>query len=251
MAVVRVGRKAAHADDEAFVQCRGDADRAAELVPDMRLALGDAVDLGFVQGMDLAAALCLLVQRQRDQGELGDDLVAKRAGGEFLQVTAQVPYHAASVTFQISQCLAHLPELFGLGIAADLRRQAPGEASVGLTQLHSDLLCQGHQLHPRPLVKPGIGRAGDILFHDSCVDRHALQTGLIDGPAFAPGRDGLGQQPLDTFLTDPPAPAGQGRRADGKLVLKEDLAGEVLVIGIFHTAGGDRLVRKSERVLEI
>ena len=41
------------------------------------------------------------------------------------------------------------------------------------------------------------------------VHRHALETALIDRPGFAPGLNGLGQEPLDTFFADPFAPARQ------------------------------------------
>lgn len=75
MAIVGVARKAAHADNEAFVQRGGDADLAAELIAHTRLTLGDAVRLGFMQGIDLVAPLGLLMQQLRHQGELGDDPV--------------------------------------------------------------------------------------------------------------------------------------------------------------------------------
>lgn len=46
---MRVAGKAAHANDEALPDDRGEADLGAEFVADPRLALGDAIELGFVQ----------------------------------------------------------------------------------------------------------------------------------------------------------------------------------------------------------
>ena len=63
VAVVGIAGKAAHADDKALIQGRSDADLAAELAADPRLALRDAVHLGLVQGADLVAALRLLMQQ--------------------------------------------------------------------------------------------------------------------------------------------------------------------------------------------
>ena len=57
VAVVRVARKAAHVEHEALDQRRSDGHFAAELITDPRLAFRDAIDPGFVQGVNLVAAL--------------------------------------------------------------------------------------------------------------------------------------------------------------------------------------------------
>lgn len=57
VAVIRVARQGAHANDKALVDGGGDADLGAKFVADACLAFGDAVDLGLVQGVDLVAAL--------------------------------------------------------------------------------------------------------------------------------------------------------------------------------------------------
>ena len=51
MAVVWVAREASGANDKAPIESGGEADLGAEFVSDPRLALGDAVDLGLVQGV--------------------------------------------------------------------------------------------------------------------------------------------------------------------------------------------------------
>lgn len=63
-----------------------------------------------MQGVDLVAAFGVLVEQLRDQGELGNNLVAKRASGNVIEVAAQVPHDPVGVTFQLLQCLAHALE---------------------------------------------------------------------------------------------------------------------------------------------
>ena len=96
-----------------------------------------------------------------------------------------------------------------MGIATNLQRKPRGKSGVGLPQIHPSFLCQFRQLTARPLVKPGVRRIGDVLFHDSRVDGHALGAVLIDDAGLLPGLDRLGQQPFDTLLADPPPPARQ------------------------------------------
>lgn len=64
MNVVRVARKAAHANHNAFVQYGSDADLAAKFIGHSCIALRDAVDLGLMQGVDLVAPLQLLRQHR-------------------------------------------------------------------------------------------------------------------------------------------------------------------------------------------
>lgn len=170
--------------------------------------------------MDLVAAFRFLNQQLRDEGELGDDPVAQRSGGDVVEVTAQVAHDSAGVTLQRLQCLAHPPKRPGMSMAANLQRQPGRQACIALAQLHPGLPRQRRQLRPRPLIKPGVGGVRDVLFHHGRIDCHALEAGVVDGPGFAPGRHGLGQQPVHTFFADPRAPPRQGRRVDGKPVLK-------------------------------
>ena len=88
VAIVRVVGNASHADHNALVQCGDDADLAAKFITHQRLALRDAVHLGYMQGVDLIAPLGLLMQQLRHQGELDDDPVPQVDLGEVLQVAA-------------------------------------------------------------------------------------------------------------------------------------------------------------------
>lgn len=74
------------------------------------------------------------------------------------------------VALQRSQRLAHSPELFRVGIAADPRSQLRGEAGITLPQCKSGLPCQINQLRTRPVIKAGVRRFRDVLLHDRCVN---------------------------------------------------------------------------------
>ena len=90
------------------------ADLGAKLVADPRLALGDAVDLGLVQGIELILALRTLLQQAPDQPERVQRLVAQRAFGNVLQVPAQIPADTADIALELAQGLAHALELPGM-----------------------------------------------------------------------------------------------------------------------------------------
>jgi len=106
---------------------------------------------------------------------------------------------------------------------------------------------------------------GDGLFHDGRVDRHALQARVVNGSGSTTGfvRQGnappgpfqffltLRQQPLNTFFTNPIAPARQRRRVDRRAMLKECLTREVLVAGVLDPSGDHGLVRQPIGGVEI
>ena len=59
------------------------------------------------------------------------------------------------------------------------------------------------------------------------------------------------EQPLDTFLTNALAPSDQRCGINRRLVLKEHLAGEVLVIRVLDPSRDYGFVRKPEGMLEV
>lgn len=73
VAIIWVAGQRPYADDKAFVDCRGDANLGAELIADPGLALGDAIDVGFVQRIDFSTASGGLVQQARDQHQGVED----------------------------------------------------------------------------------------------------------------------------------------------------------------------------------
>lgn len=100
VAVIGIARKAAHADDEALVQRGGDADLAAELIVDPHLAVGDAVDFGLMQGIDIVRVLGALVKQLRHEAELPDDAIPQVVSGDVLQVAAEIPHDPTGVALQ-------------------------------------------------------------------------------------------------------------------------------------------------------
>lgn len=82
-------------------------------------------------------------------------------------MAAQVAHAAARIALHLFQCLAHASELRGMGIATNLQRKSRGKSVVGLSQVYPSLLWQFRQLTARLLVKPGVRRIGDVLFHDT------------------------------------------------------------------------------------
>ena len=90
MAVVWVAGKAPSTNDKAPIESGGEADLGAEFVSDPRLALGDAVDLGLVQGVDLVLALRCLFEQATDQPERLQHPSAQRTFGNVLEVAAKL-----------------------------------------------------------------------------------------------------------------------------------------------------------------
>ena len=82
VAVVWVARKAPSTNDKASIERGGAADLGAEFVTNARLALGDAVDLRLVQGVDLVLALRRLLEQAADQpDENGIEKLGHGSGG--------------------------------------------------------------------------------------------------------------------------------------------------------------------------
>lgn len=107
----------------------------AELVGRTGLALADAFGLGRMEGIQLPAALALL---------LGSDLggARQRQGKRRLDVrvafdlAADVTDQAAQTRAQDAQFSTVAVELLGVGVAPRHHRRAFGNAEVGLPQLH-------------------------------------------------------------------------------------------------------------------
>ena len=145
-----------------------------------------------------------------------------------MQLALDVAHHSACIAFQPTQALAHPLELAGMGITTDLAGQPRRKAGIALAQGKPGVVGELHQAQAGLLVEPRIGGVGDRFLHHGRVHDHRLGAALADDASFAPGLDRLGEQPLDTLLADPPAPAGQRGRVDRWTVLEESLAAEVL-----------------------
>jgi hypothetical protein len=91
----------------------------------------------------------------------------------------------------------------------------------------------------------------DGLLHHGRVHNHLGQAARLDRAGGATCLDGLGQQPLHALFADPAAPAAERGGVNGQPVLKECLAGEVLVVRVLHPAGEDGRIGEAISVLQI
>jgi hypothetical protein len=64
----------------------------------------------------------LLVQKLRDQGELGDDPVPQASRRNIIEMVVQVPQHTTCSALDPFQCFARALELLAMGVTAHLQR---------------------------------------------------------------------------------------------------------------------------------
>jgi hypothetical protein len=166
-------------------------------------------------------------------------------------MSQDVAAHTPDIALEPAQGLAHALELLRMRVAPGLGCQPRSEPRIALPQRHLGRTRQRHQLRSRALVEPRVGRMSNGLLHHRGIHRHALQALLLDRPGCLAGLDRLGEQPLDAFFADPVAPAGERGRVDGRAMLEECLAGEVLVVGVLDPPRDHRIVRQPEGMLQI
>jgi hypothetical protein len=138
-----------------------------------------------------------------------------------------------------------------MGVTPGLHGQARGLAVVVLPQPDAGLPGQRHQGATRFLVEPAVGRVRDGLLHHRGVHRDLGQTARRHRAGGTAGLDGLGQQPLHSLLADAAAPAAERGRMNGRPVLEDRLAGEVLEVRVLDPAGEDGLIGETVGVLQI
>ena len=186
----------------------GDAHLDAELVGPVCLALADALDLGRVQGIDLATALAALLF-QHAPGEI------QRSHERLLQtfVPDDVPLDVADDAAKIDLELAQAPvgafELMGMGVTLVRDQCQLADPSIGLAQAHAELLSQAHQPLARPVQQLGVGREHHRLRLHRGVDHNTGEVGRLH--CFRPGRhcQALLQQRLKLLFPHPLAPTRQ------------------------------------------
>src|SRR3954452_14609157 len=147
----------------------------AELVRRGGLAFADALHLRGMEGIELPAALALLLRADL-RGP------AKREGERFLQcwlalnVAADVAYDPAQAAAQDTQLPLMPPELFGMGVAARHHRRGLGHATIGLPQPDAVPSRQAVEALDGRMKQLGVGREGDGLRLHRGVDRDALEV---------------------------------------------------------------------------
>ena len=75
-----------------------------------------------------------------------------------------------------TQGRTHAPELFGMGIAANLLHQPGRFTVVVLAQMQAALPCCFYQMFTTAFQQGRIGRIGNCLLHDRCIDNYPLHA---------------------------------------------------------------------------
>ena len=151
-----------------------DGDLDAELVGRAGLALADAFDLGGVEGIELPAALALLLRADlAGAGERPSKcLLQCRLADDF---AAYVADDAAEPRAQDAQLPAMAVELLGVGVAARHHGCVLGDAQIGLPQPHRVLHGQAIEPLDRRMQQLGVGRESDRLGLHRGIDRNPGQ----------------------------------------------------------------------------
>jgi hypothetical protein len=106
-----------------------------------------------VERVELALVAGLLCEKAGDEGEMSFDPGAQGVVGDGVQPAGDVAHHAAGVALEGAQPPPHPPELPGMGVAADLLRQARCQAGVALAQVDPRLAGQAREAQAGALVK--------------------------------------------------------------------------------------------------
>lgn len=130
---------------------RRDRDLAAELIGRARLALADAFNLGGMQGIDLVAALAVVLETHamRHRERLGEALPQRLVAGDLAADVADHPAQSDAQEFELAPSAL---ELVGVDIAPDHDCGPLGHPAIALPQLHLVVLGQVHQLFERPVA---------------------------------------------------------------------------------------------------
>jgi len=226
----------------------GDGDLDPELIGLVGFALPDALDFGGMPGIELGAAL-VLVLRADAHG------LAERPGEDRLQprvpfdLARDIPDQPAEAGAQELQLPVGPLELLGMGVALRHLRRALGEPRIGLPQLEAFRLGLGAQLLDRPQHQLGVGWMGHGLGLDRGVDRDPRQVPELERAARMGHPQRLGQERIE-LVPDLLAPVADARALVRELMGEELRPGEILEIGAVDPALADLLVRQPAGLLQ-
>jgi len=154
-----------------------DRDLDAELVGRARLALADALDLGGMEGIELPAALALLLGA--DLGGSREGLV--EGGLEVVlaaDLAADIADQPAEAGAQEAQLAMVAVELLGVGVAAGHQGGALGQPQIGLAK---PLAGQAVEALDGGVHQLGVGREGDVLGLHRGVDGEEGASTAVSG----------------------------------------------------------------------
>src|SRR5579883_2476262 len=159
---------------------RGNRYLATELVGCVRLALADAFDFRCVEGIDLGAALPVILMPHFN-GEIEEVGKAGLEGGFAVDLPADVADDAAEPRAEELERLAGALELMGMAVSPDHEGGALGDAQIALAQRHRVAPGERDELHDRSMHEPRVGRMRDRLRLHRGVDHHPLEILGLDG----------------------------------------------------------------------
>src|SRR2546430_1648318 len=219
-----------------------------ELVRGAGLALADALHLRSVEGIQLPAALALLLRTDRIGAREwpGKCRLEVRVACDLAPDVANEPAKPGAQNAQLS---AVAVELFGMGITRCHHGGALGDAHVRLPQPHAVLPGQPGQPLDRSVQKLRIGREGNVLGLHGGIDRDPRQILCPERPALVRHPQALGQQKFQ-LVTEALAPMAQVRALVRKLVLEELLSSEVLEVRVIDPPFAHAFVGQAVHMLE-
>ena len=147
----------------------------AELVRRGGLSFADALDLRGMEGIELPAALTLLLRADL-RGPAKRERERRLEGWLALDLAADVADDPAQPAAQDTQLPLMSLELFGMGVAASHHRGGLGDPEIGLPQ--PDAVPGRQTVEPLDgrMQQLGIGRKGDVLRLHRGVDRDPLEV---------------------------------------------------------------------------
>ena len=146
-----------------------------------------------MQRIQLVLVLALLRQ---DAASPGQQVIEQLALGhrDLTHLSSDIAVNSPHSRAQGTQGRTHAPELFGMGIAANLLHQPGRFTVVVLAQMQAALPCCFHQVFAAAFQQCGIGRIGNCLFHDRRIDNYPLHTRWLDHLGPLGGLNALCQQ---------------------------------------------------------
>jgi hypothetical protein len=212
------------------------------------LPFADALDLGGVEGIELPAALALLLGADlaRPRKRLRERRFQRRLAADLAADVADQP---AEPRAQKAQLAAMALELLGVGVAPRHHRRPLGDALVRLAQSNAVRAGEPPEPDDRRMQELGVGREGDRLRLDGGVHSDALEVLRAQRARVMRHAQALGQKQFE-LVAEPLAPVAQVRALMREGVLEKLLAGEVLEIRVVDPALADLFVGQREHVLE-
>src|SRR4029077_20721747 len=223
----------------------------AELIRLVRLAFANAFDLRRMQAEDAqvgawrlapdgAQILVLGVnaasQHEGVREDLSQSLVARN-------LARDVAHDAAKIGLQRSQRALGTVELFGVRVTPLCHERELAFSPVGLAQGDAMLFRKPHEALARAMHQPGVrGISNRLLLHGR-IDNHLGEVRWSRGARSRRDRKALLQERVRLLLAHALTPARQRRALEGKLVAKELLAAEELIIRIYPASARTRLHR--------